>query len=44
MVDECYKIAEDYCAKARDNLETLPKSAAYESLVSLTDYILERDI
>jgi heptaprenyl diphosphate synthase/octaprenyl-diphosphate synthase len=44
VVDECQKIAKDYCAKARKNLETLPQNAAYDSLVSLTDYILERDI
>jgi geranylgeranyl pyrophosphate synthase len=44
VVDECYKIAEDYCARAAANLKDLPQNDAHRSLTDLTDYILKRDI
>lgn len=44
VVDECYKIAKDYCARASDNLKGLPENYAHRSLTDLTDYILKRDI
>lgn len=44
IVDECYQTAADYCARARENLKGLPESDARQSLISLADYVLERDI
>ena len=43
IVDECYRIAEDYCEKARQTLKKLPENESRQSLIDLTGYILMRD-
>lgn len=42
IVDECYKVAADYCAKARHNLNLLPDNASRRALMELTHYIVKR--
>jgi geranylgeranyl pyrophosphate synthase len=42
IVEECYQVASDYCAKACRNLKLLPDSASHQSLVGLADYIVSR--
>ncbi len=43
IVDECYKIAAEYCEKARQTLKKLPENESHKSLIDLTEYILIRD-
>jgi geranylgeranyl pyrophosphate synthase len=42
IIQECYQVTADYCAKACQNLKLLPKKDAYESLINLADYIVSR--
>jgi geranylgeranyl pyrophosphate synthase len=42
VVQECYQIASDYCAKACRNLKLLPDNDSRRSLVELADYITIR--
>ncbi len=42
VIEECYKIASDYCAKACCNLGLLPDNASRQSLMWLADYIISR--
>ena len=42
IVQECYKIAADFCAQACHALEGLPEKACRRSLLDLADYIIER--
>jgi len=42
IVDECYRIASEYCSKARRNLSLLPENASRQSLMELADYIINR--
>ncbi len=42
IVQECYTVASDYCAKACRNLKLLPDNASRQSLIDLADYIVER--
>jgi len=44
IVQECYGIASDYCAKARRNLNLLPENAGRQALTGLADYIINRRI
>jgi geranylgeranyl pyrophosphate synthase len=39
---ECYKVASDYCDKARQELELLPASPARKTLVAIADFVLSR--
>ncbi len=43
IVDECYKVASDYCAKACQNLTLLPENASRRALFELADYIIKRN-
>jgi len=42
IIQECYTIASDYCAKACRNLNLLPENASRQSLINLADYVIER--
>ncbi|MFC2072763.1 polyprenyl synthetase family protein [Chloroflexota bacterium] len=42
IVQECYQVASDYCAKACHNLELLPDNTSRQPLFELADYIINR--
>ncbi len=42
IVQECYTLASDYCAKACRNLNLLPDNTTRQALVALADYVVER--
>jgi len=42
IIEECYATAADYCARARRNLDQLPDKASRQSLVDITDYVVQR--
>lgn len=42
IIDECYKLAEDYCKTACRDLDKLPDKPAREALVALADYVVKR--
>jgi len=42
IVQECYDIAANYCAKACQNLNLLPDNASRQALMDLADYIVMR--
>ncbi len=43
IIQECYQVASDYCAKACHNLKLLPDNASRQSLIELADYIISRN-
>jgi len=42
IVDECYRVASDYCAKAQQTLNLLPDNATRQALTKLADYVIKR--
>ena len=42
IIEECYQIASDYCAKACQNLNLLPDNASRQALKDLADYVVSR--
>ena len=42
ILDECYAVANDYCAKARSSLMSLPKNASRDSLEEIIGYVTAR--
>jgi geranylgeranyl pyrophosphate synthase len=42
IVEECYKVASDYCDQARRKLELLPASPVRETLVEIADFVVSR--
>jgi geranylgeranyl pyrophosphate synthase len=42
VLEECYRIAEGFSARARSALETLPRNKVYDSLAELAGYVTER--
>ncbi len=42
IIEECYQVASDYCAKACHNLELLPNNASRQSLIDLAGYVVSR--
>lgn len=42
IVQECYNVAADYCAKACRNLSRLPDVPSRQALIQLADYIVRR--
>jgi len=42
IIEECYRIASDYCAKACHNLNLLPDNASRQALENLADYVVSR--
>ena len=43
VLEGCYDIVKDFCSKAKLALEPLPRNSAYDSLISLADYVIERE-
>ncbi|MCL2615696.1 MAG: polyprenyl synthetase family protein [Dehalococcoidia bacterium] len=43
IIDECYKLAEDYCHLACRDLVKLPAKPATEALIALADYVAKRN-
>ncbi len=44
IIQECYGIATDYSASARQNLKLLPEKTSRQALTDLADYIINRKI
>ena len=42
IVDECYRVALDYCTQARQGFERLPNNSSRQALLKLTEYVVER--
>ena len=42
IIDECFKVASDYCAKACHRLNLLPDNTSRQALMDLADYIIRR--
>ncbi len=42
ILQECYQVASDYCAKARHNLERLPDNQSRQCLLELADFVIRR--
>ncbi len=42
IIQECYQVASDYCARACRNLKLLPDNASRQSLLDLADFITYR--
>jgi geranylgeranyl pyrophosphate synthase len=42
IIEECYRIASDYCAKACRNLNLLPDNASRQALKDLANYVVSR--
>jgi len=42
IVQECYGVASDYCAKACHNLSLLPDNPSRQALIQLADYVIRR--
>ena len=42
IIEECYRTASDYCAKARRNLNLLPDNASRQALIDLSNYVVSR--
>jgi len=43
VLDRCYDIAKDFCSQAKLALKDLPRNSAYNSLISLADYVIQRE-
>ena len=42
IVQECYRIASDYCSKACHNLKLLPDNPTRQALIELANYVVNR--
>jgi len=42
IIEECYTVAADYCAKACRDLNQLPDNASRQSLIEIADYVIRR--
>jgi octaprenyl-diphosphate synthase len=42
IIEECYAAAADYCARACQDLHQLPDKASRQSLIDMTDYVIQR--
>lgn len=42
ILEECYKVAEDFSAKARRDIEWLPDKDCHRAMNDLTDFVVER--
>ncbi len=42
IIDECYRVASDYCARARRGFEQLPAKPSRQALLTLTEYVVKR--
>ncbi|MFC1847434.1 polyprenyl synthetase family protein [Chloroflexota bacterium] len=43
IIQECYQIASDYCARACQNLKLLPDNASRQALEEMANYIINRN-
>lgn len=44
IIEDCYEIASEYCAKACRNLDVLPQNANRQALVDLTEYVIKQGV
>lgn len=44
IIEESFKVAHDFCAKANDNLKALPDCPAHKSFLELTEYVVQRRV
>jgi geranylgeranyl pyrophosphate synthase len=44
IVDDCYRVATEYCEKACRSLERLPEKACRQALIDLAGYVVERSL
>ena len=42
LIQQCYKVASEYCSKACRNLDLLPDTASRGALVKIADYVITR--
>ncbi len=42
IIEECYQVASDYCAKACLNLKPLPDNPSRQALIELANYVISR--
>ncbi|GAG88464.1 unnamed protein product, partial [marine sediment metagenome] len=42
IIEECYRTASDYCAKACSNLNLLPDNTSRQALIDLANYVVSR--
>lgn len=42
IIEECYRIASEYCDKACRNLNLLPETASRQALTDLTEYVIKQ--
>jgi geranylgeranyl pyrophosphate synthase len=42
IIQECFGVANEYCARACQNLKSLPEKEARASLTGLADFIVSR--
>ena len=42
IVDECYAVASEYCARACQNINQLPANSSREALLQLAEYVVAR--
>jgi len=42
IIDECYAVASDYCARACHKLNQLPDTASRQSLIEIASYVIRR--
>ena len=44
IVEECHRVASEYCSKACYNLKLLPDNASRQAIAELADYVIERKV
>ncbi|MDD5127534.1 MAG: polyprenyl synthetase family protein [Dehalococcoidales bacterium] len=44
IIEECYRLAEDYSTRAKDSLKVLPENGSRVSLTELADYVIRRKV
>ncbi|HTY81234.1 MAG TPA: polyprenyl synthetase family protein, partial [Dehalococcoidales bacterium] len=44
IIDECYKVANDFCGKACANLKALPDTPARKSLYDMAEFFVKREV
>jgi len=42
IIEDCYRIASDYCAKACCNLNLLPDTTSRQAMIELANYVVRR--
>jgi geranylgeranyl pyrophosphate synthase len=42
ILEDCYKVAEDFSAKARRDIEWLPDKDCHKAMNELAEYVVER--